>query len=283
MLITDSREQADNPLAPKGKGIWPDYAMMVMPVTDDGDMWVREMENPSHTTISPEQLPDRAEITAAKRCFLEARRALTKIIDEESGLVVFGHTSNIGELARFLPEEGNGLEQDEVLKVRNIERRRPAVRMDDPQGPEYEGDAGDEFEDSGRNGLTDTSEVSEESSGESKGNAGTQPRPARYALNKVRVIPRSSTECYIAFTPESEDEVEISLPLIPAGADIHPGKDPNRSRKINVVDVEATNSTDADIYIEDGEIRVRPKSVSRVVIRIETDSSLDGFAFTLTR
>ena len=133
MLITDSREQADNPLAPKGKGIWPDYAMMVMPATDEGDMWVREMENPSHTTISPEQLPDRAEIRAAKRCFLEARRALTKIIDEESGLVVFGHTSNIGELARFLPEEGSGLEQGEVLKVRNIERRSPAVRMDDPK------------------------------------------------------------------------------------------------------------------------------------------------------
>ena len=102
-------------------------------------------------------------------------------------------------------------------------------------------------------------------------------------MNKVRVIPRSSTECYIAFTPESEDDVEISLPLIPAGADIHPGKDPNRSRKVDVVDVEAIRDTDADIYIENGEIRVRPKSISRVVIRVETDSSLNGYAFTLTR
>ncbi|MCY4578424.1 MAG: hypothetical protein OXD31_05190 [Chloroflexi bacterium] len=283
MLITDSREQADNPLAPRGKGFWPNYAAMVMPGTDEGDMWVRQMENPSHTTISPDQLPDRTEIRAAKNCFLEARRALTKIIDEESGLAVFGHTSNIGELARFLPEEGEGTDQDEVLKVRNIERRRPAVRLGDPQGWEDEGDDGDDYESSGRGNEGDKSDASDKSTAEGKGDIGNQPRAARYALNNVRVIPRSSTECYIAFTPETEDDLEISLPLIPAGADMHPGKDPNRRRKVEVVDVEAVNNTDADIYIKNGEVRVRPKSVSRVVIRVETDSSLDGYAFTLTR
>ena len=283
MLITDSREQADNPLAPRGKGLWPDYAVMVMPATDEGDMWVREMENPSHTTISPEQLPDRAEIRAAKSCFLEARRALTKIIDEESGIAEPGDTSNIGELARFFPEEGGDPERDEILKVRNIERRRPAVRLDDPEGQEDEGDAGDEYEGGGHRNGSDSSSERDRSGDEGKNNTGTQPRPAKYALSNVRVIPRSSTECYIAFTPETEDDVEINLPLIPAGTDAHPGKDPNRSRKVEVVGVEAANDTDADIYIVDGEIRVRPQSVRRVVIRVETDSSLDGYAFTLTR
>ena len=282
MLITDSREQAHNPLAPKGKGFWPDYAVMVMPATDEGDMWVRDMENPSHTSISPEQLPDRDEIRAAKNCFLAARRALTKIIDEESGIAEPGETSNIGELARFFPEEGDGPEQDEVLKVRNVGRPRQAVRLADPEGPEDEGNAGDEYEDNRSSTESDGDETKAES-GESKGNTGTQPRPARYALSNVRVIPRSSTECYIAFTPETEDDTEISLPLIPAGADAHPGKDPNRSRKVEVVDVEAANDTDAYIYIKDGEIRVKPRSARRVVIRVETDSSLDGYAFTLTR
>ena len=236
----------------------------------------------SHTSISPEQLPDRDEIRAAKNCFLAARRAITKIIDEESGVAEPGETSNIGELARFLPEEGDGPEQDEVLKVRNVERRQQAVRLAEPEGPENEENAGDEYEASARGSESDRSETKAES-GKSKGNTGTQPRPARYALNNVRVIPRSSTECYIAFTPETEDDTEISLPLIPAGADAHPGKDPNRSRKVEVVDVEAVNDTDAHIYIEDGEIRVKPRSASRVVIRVETDSSLDGYAFTLTR
>ena len=223
MLITDSREQGDNPLAPRGKGLWPDYAAMVMPATDQGDMWVRDMENPSHTTISPDQLPGGAEIRAAKNCFLEARRALTKVIDEESGIAEPGETSNIGELARFFPEESSGSEQDEVLKVRNIQRRRPAVRLDDPERSEDEG--------SGRGNGSDGSCESDKGGDEGKGDTGTQPRPARYALNNVRVIPRSSTECYIAFTPETEDDVEISLPLIRAGADAHPGKDPNRGRK----------------------------------------------------
>ena len=283
MLITDSREQADNPLAPKGKGLWPDYAVMIMPATDKGDMWVREMENPSHTTISPEQFPDRAEIKIAKNCFLEARRVLTKIIDEDSGIAEPSETSNRGELARFFPEEGSNLERDEILKVRNIERRRPAVRLDDPEGPEDEGDTGDEYEGGGQRNRSEGTDGRNRSGDEGNGNIRTQPRSAKYALSNVRVIPRSSTECYIAFTPETEDDGEISLPLIPAGTDAHPGKDPNRSRKVEVVGVEAVNNTDADIYIEDGEIRIKPQSASRVVIRIETDSSLDGYAFTLTR
>ena len=283
MLITDSREQASNPLSPRGKALWPDYAVIVMPATDDGDMWVRQMENPSHTTISPEHVTDNTEIKAAKNCFLKARRELTNIIDDESGIAEPAETSNIGELARFFPEEGMDAEQEEVLKVRNIQRRRPAVRLDDPAGPKYEGNAGDEFEDIGRgNGSEGTSE-SNRGDNNGKGTAGTQPRHARHALSNVRVIPQSSNECYIAFTPETEDDREISLPLIPAGADAHPGKDPNRGRKVDVVDIEAVNDTDAEIYIKDGEIRVKPQSANRIVIRVATDGSLDGYAFTLAR
>ena len=284
MLITVSREQAQNPLAPKGNNFWPDYAVMVMPATDEGDMWVRSMENPSHTSVSPEQLPDKTAIRAAKAAFREARRALTKIIDDESGINEPSDISNVEELARFFPEEGN-YPEEEALKVRSIERRRQSTRLADPDGPEDEADAGDEYEASAASEGSESGNSTETNTenSEGKGNAGTQPRPSRYVLNNVRVIPRSSTECYIAFTPESEDDVEISLPLVPAGADAHPGKDPNRSRKVEVVSAESANDTDADIYIEDGEIRVKPQSASRIVIRVETDSSLDGYAFSLVR
>lgn len=284
MLITVSREQAQNPLSPKGNNFWPDYAVMVMPATDEGDMWVRGMENPSHTSVSPEQLPEKAAIGAAKAAFREARRALTKIIDDESGINEPSELSNVEELARFFPEEGSAPEE-EVLKVRSIERRRQSTRLADPDGPEDESDAGDEYEGSAASDVSESggSTESNTESSEGKGNTGTQPRPSRYVLNNVRVIPRSSTECYIAFTPESKDDVEISLPLVPAGADAHPGKDPNRSRKVEVVSAESANDTDAHIYIEDGEIRVKPQSGNRIVIRVETDSSLDGYAFSLTR
>jgi hypothetical protein len=285
MLITDSREQKSNPLAPRGNSFWLDYAVMVMPATAEGDMWIRQIENPSHTALSAEQLPDKDAIRAAQRTFLEARRALTKIIDDESGINEPSELSNVEELARFFPKEDSST-KEEVLKVRSIERPRQATRLADPDGLEDESDAGDEYEGSVASitsASNDSAESSAEGSVEIKGSTGNQSRLSRYVLNNVRVIPRSSTECYIAFTPESEDDAEISLPLIPAGADVHPGKDPNRSRKVEVVNAEAANDTDADIYIEDGEIRIKPQSASRVVIRVETDSSLDGYAFSLTR
>ena len=281
MLITDSRELTNNPLSPRGKGFWPDYAVAVMPATDEGDMWVREMENPSHTSISPDQLSDRAEVRAAKNSFLEARRALTEIIDEESGVNEPNDASNIGELARFFPEEDGETKQDEILRVRTIEHRKPAALLGDATGSGYEDGFGGEYE--GAGGRNGSGGSGDRRNGGGEANTGAQPRPARHSLSNVRVIPRSSTECYIAFTPETEDDVEISLPLIPAGADAHPGKDPNRSRKVDVIAVEAANDTDAEIYIKDGEIRVKPQSQSRVVIHVATDSSLDGYAFTLTR
>ena len=279
MLITDSREQANNPLAPRGKGLWPDYAAIVMPAADEGDMWVREMENPNHTTISPEQLSDKDEIRAAKNCFLKARRALTEIIDRESGVAAPSDTSNIGELTRLFPEENSGLERDGILKVRSIQRPRPTARLDYLVGTEDEGGDG-----SGRQPVVREREVhAGTSGGEGEGNTEKQWRSAMHVLSNVRVIPRSSTECYIAFTSDREDDVAVSLPLIPAGADAHPGKDPNRRRKVEVVDAEAVNDTDAEIYIENGEIRVKPQSASRVVIKVETNGPMDGYAFTLTR
>lgn len=293
MLITDSREQKSNPLAPRGNSFWPDYAVMVMPTTAEGDMWVRQMENPSHTALSAEHLPDEKGIRAAKRSFRDARKELGRIIHEESGLDTPSDKSNIGELAHLFPLEGEEPGQDELLKVRNIERRRPSTRLADPDGPEDEGDAGDDYEGtSADNGSDDTddddtdddeTEDISNSNGETKGNTGTQPRPSRYVLNNVRMIPHSRTECFIAFTPESEDGTEIALPLSPAGADAHPGKDPNRSRKVDVLYAEAANDTDAEIFIKDGEIRVRPHSTGRVVIKVEASASLDGYAFSLAR
>lgn len=44
MLITDSREAKTNPIAPRGRTLWPDYAVVVVPDSDAGDAWVRGME-----------------------------------------------------------------------------------------------------------------------------------------------------------------------------------------------------------------------------------------------
>ena len=56
MLITDSREQRVNPLAPRRRAIWPKYAAVAIADSDAGDAWIRRMENPSHDSISPAQM-----------------------------------------------------------------------------------------------------------------------------------------------------------------------------------------------------------------------------------
>ena len=51
MLITDSREQKTNPLAPVNRGIWPDFAGVVMADTNGGDRWLRRMETQATLAI----------------------------------------------------------------------------------------------------------------------------------------------------------------------------------------------------------------------------------------
>ena len=82
MLITDSREQKSNPIAPRGKSLWPDYTVVVTPETDRGDEWIRLTENPSHDSMSPRQCFEGKELTEAERWFRQARSKISEIIDD---------------------------------------------------------------------------------------------------------------------------------------------------------------------------------------------------------
>ena len=56
---------------------------MVTPQTDQGDLWVRNMESPAHDAIQPEQLPEPEQQQQAKTVFKNVRRQLRAIIDDE--------------------------------------------------------------------------------------------------------------------------------------------------------------------------------------------------------
>ena len=107
MLITDSKAQRTNPLAPRGSSLWPDFAVVVVPASDDADKWIRRMENPSHDSISTGQLFESKEQRDAERAFKDARYAIRKIIDEKVGVAQFGDTSNLQELAELFPDDLN--------------------------------------------------------------------------------------------------------------------------------------------------------------------------------
>ena len=82
MLITDSREQKINPIAPRGKSLWPDYCVVVTPESDRGDEWIRQTENTSHDSMSPRQCFEGRELTDAERWFRQARSTISQIIDD---------------------------------------------------------------------------------------------------------------------------------------------------------------------------------------------------------
>ena len=104
MLITDSREQKSNPVAPRGRSLWPDFAAVVTPATVGGDEWVRHTENPSHDAMSPWQLEESREQREAERVFKETREAIRKIIDDAAHVEKDGNSSNLRELAAQLPD-----------------------------------------------------------------------------------------------------------------------------------------------------------------------------------
>ena len=104
MLITDSREQKSNPLAPRSQSLWPDFVGVVVPDTDAGDLWLRRMENPSHDSLSSGQLRKEDDRREAERRLKQARQALGEIIDRNAKIDKYGETSNLDELAGILPD-----------------------------------------------------------------------------------------------------------------------------------------------------------------------------------
>ena len=105
MLITDSRERKHNPLAPQNRSYWPDYAAVVIPATNEGDAWLRSMENPGHDAITSEKITDSSERQFAEATLTHARNALIETYEEIFDVSENPGASNLTELAYALPEQ----------------------------------------------------------------------------------------------------------------------------------------------------------------------------------
>ena len=105
MLVTDSREQKINPIAPRGKSLWPDFGTVVAPATARGDEWIRQMESTSHDSMSPRQCFEGKELRDAEKWLRQTRAAVSQIIDDAAEVEKYGDTSNLNELANMFPDE----------------------------------------------------------------------------------------------------------------------------------------------------------------------------------
>ena len=275
MLITDSREQKINPLAPRGRSLWPDFVGVIVPDSDAGDLWLRRMENPSHDSLSSGHLRSEEDRRVADRRLRQARRELAEIIERRAEIDRYGEASNIDELAGILPdlEDAPG---DRTLATRVIETRSaPSDVLEIEREVEAEG--GGEGEDA-RDGYGGEGNGTEDDGGEgSDGNRPVRHRDHRAVLRQVRYIPLSSVEAIVAFNPTSNPPREVRLSLAPAGTD----RDPGRIRTVAITEATMIGEVEEPLSVRDGEIAFTPESNDRVTIRIIADGDLDRQAFRL--
>ena len=287
MLITDSREQKVNPIAPRGKSLWPAYATVVSPTTDQGDTWIRTMENPSHDSVSPGQLHERKKQRKAERVFSQSRRVVREIIDKKAEIDRFGDTSNLQELAEYFPEldpEASGNRNLQIDIVTTTISQPESQDVDDQstddgesdelqQGGSLEGNNSNGDPTSDTNGGSNTGEtgnITSVTSKRTKKNSSRRPK-----IKKQRFIPSGTTEAIIAFNPTSDTSDEINLKLAPAG-----GEQDNEER-IQIIDAIVLSPDNQEVGLDDGNIKLTPNTNERIQLKIVTDIEIDGYALKI--
>ncbi len=282
MLITDSREQKINPIAPRGKSLWPDYCVVVTPESDRGDEWIRQTENTSHDSMSPRQCFEGRELTEAERWFRQARNTISKIIDDAAQVQKYGDTTNLSELASMFPDEfdpespGNKLLKTKTTNTRLV--IPPSVTPDPESGPDPEPGPGpgpdpDPRPNPGPGPRPDPGPNPRP--GPVPGPGPGQRRSRRPRIERPRLIPTDRTSATVAFTPMSETPQEIAIRLRPAGGEW------GQENPIEVVSAKVVSPAGQEAKIQDGSVQLTPQSNERVVIEIETSDALDDFAFRI--
>ena len=275
MLITDSREQRVNPLAPRGRSLWPDFVGVIVPDTDAGDLWLRRMENPSHDSLSSGQLRSEEDRREADKRLRQARRELGEIIERRAEIGRYGEASNIDELAGILPDQDDIL-GDRTLKTQVVETRTTPSDVVEVAG-EITDEGGGDGEDPG-DGSGGGGTGTEEGGGAGKdGNRPVRHRDHRAVLRRVRYIPLSSSEAIVAFNPTSDPPREVRLSLTPAGTD----RDLRGTRPVAITEATRVGDVEEPLSVNDGEIVFTPDSNDRVMIKVIADGNLDRHAFRL--
>ena len=275
MLITDSREQKSNPLAPRGRSLWPDFVGVIVPDTDAGDLWLRKMENPSHDSLSSGQLRREEDRREAESRVKQARSELGEIIESRAKIDRYGEASNIDELAGILPDQDDA-PGDRILTTQVIETRATpfdVIEVAEEVAGEGGGEGENPWDGSGGGGNG----TEEGGGGGTDGNKPVRHREPRAVLRRVRYIPLSSGEAIVAFNPTSDPPQEVRLSLMPAGTD----RDPRGTRPVVIMEATRVGDVEEALSVNDGEIVFTPDSTDRVTIRVVADGNLDRQAFRL--
>ena len=268
MLITASREQKTNPIAPRGKSLWPDYAAVVTPATDAGDTWIRSMENPSHDSISSGQLLEAKQQRQANRIFADARRELREIIDKKADISKYGDTSNLDELRDYFPELDPNAEGNRNLEVKPIQSNpNPSPSGASGTSTSRDTDSHDSSRSTNKE-QHDDNKTNRDRSGQT--GTGTA---RRAAINNQRYIPVGNAEAIISFVPDDKSD-EVKLALTPTGGERRGEKE----EPLQIIDATVLSPDNQKISLAEGVLSLTPTASERVVIKIATNDTLGNFA-----
>ena len=252
MLISDSRDQKINPVSPRRRALWPDFAAVVVPCADRGDSWSRRMETPSHDAVSPERLKDPREREKAKRIFQDARRAIRAAIDEALGIGESGEESNVYELSEILPDEFDpSVPGNRALKSKEEEPRPLRLIEDDEEedGPEPKPEPSPDRR------TRRSKRVS-------------QPQPkARLGRPRYIASGEDTHSCVVAFDLNESAE-RITLSLTPAGAEQGERMAPVKIASASLFGRELDCGEDGAVQI------VNPPAGQRLSVKIKTAESI---------
>ena len=268
MLITASTDQKVNPFALRRRATWAEYTVVVSPQTDEGDHWIRQMESPAHDAIQADQLPEPGEQHRASAVFADTRRQLREIIDSEMEDREAEISTNLVELARYLPENAD----IDAKEHRLVATRIQTSPSDTPRYEEYEYEETDGGGSVEREGTSSRGATNNGNAGPGKGDKeGRRARPTpRITLTRPRAIPVSPNQVWVSFTPPVQKEDTITVALHPRGYE------PTAEAAIPVTKVESLSSTArASTKPNEGSLTVTFDGNERISLLITTDTRID--------
>ena len=245
MLISDSKDQQVNPLSPLGRNAWPDYTVVIMPSSKEGAGFLGRMENPNHSTLSPNKLRDVHQQQKAIEGLKQARLAIRSFIDEAMSLAEAEKTTNITELTHHFPEEKPATNRNLLTRI-VAENLSTSIETDLAQLPE-----------------------AEETAGEAPHSA------PNIALENARVIPLSGNKAFLAFTLSGTPPKELTVTLRPAG------EEPTRERLITIEEAKVLSPNETVAEIHNGALLLTSPPEDRVTVEVSTSIVLGDLAIAM--
>ena len=267
MLITNDRDKKSNPFHPWGSGSWPDFVAVVIAKDDATDQLIRQMENPSHDSISVNRLNE-PECSEIKNILADVNKEIgetikSKIFEQEAG-----ETDNLRELAELFPELDPSMAGNRQLKIREIIPLLPrhhAVTVDEPEEHQEEhlDDEGESVV-NGDGNLLDHDDDKPNNGGEHRPEPGPVDDKQKVdqrtsIISRARIVRSGKSELTVGLTIQQRSGTTFAFTIRPAGDEYR------REKRIPINSVSAVHAPDVDLDLNGNLIRVSNFTVGQQI------------------